>query len=241
MGKRWNSTNIVFTINLFQKGSKGEIFSFWWKLPKSCYSEHVSRNLYLWIGVLSMHLPFVGFGGQWVVFLWWCYCLKTSSWAKPLIHLAIISMKPQVWIHGRCGALPRRWHGRGGGSCARGRSAPRTAAAPRPRARWRGPPSPGCRGQRPRRHALALGCGSRRNSAIVALLRRQQSMVWQQRAHALLEPTSAEKGVRSKWFEDISKCICNGKVAHDKTKIRGQGWDIMSWISLIREENHRMV
>lgn len=108
MGKRWNSMNIVFTINMFQKTSKGEIFSFWWKLPKSCYSEYISRNLYLWTGVLSTYLPFVGSGGQRVLLLSWCNCLKTSSWAKPRIHLDIISTKPKLWSPGRCGASPRR-------------------------------------------------------------------------------------------------------------------------------------
>lgn len=47
------------------------IFSIWWKVPRFCYSEHVSRDLFLWIAVLSVNLPFVGSRVQWILFLWW--------------------------------------------------------------------------------------------------------------------------------------------------------------------------
>lgn len=59
----------VFIIDMFPKTSKEEIFLFGWKMPKSYYSEYVSRNLFLGTGVLSMHLPFVDSGGS-----EYCFC-----------------------------------------------------------------------------------------------------------------------------------------------------------------------
>lgn len=102
MWKRWNSTSIVFAINLLQKKIKIKI------KEKYFHSHGRCRN-----SVLQNTSPEISMNGSSeyaVTFyeLWgtantasvigWCYYLKTfSCWAKPCIHVDIINMKPKVW------------------------------------------------------------------------------------------------------------------------------------------------